>query len=148
MSPSWITALLWQRGMCNSMKLWVISCKPTQDRCITVKISDKMWSTGEGNGNPLQYYCLKTPMNSMKRQKDMMPEDEPPAPPGQKVFNMLLGKSGGQLLIAPIRMKQLGQSRNATQPWMCLGWGVEWKQSPMLQRTILHNLECWVHESR
>ena len=28
-----------------------------------------MWSTGEGNGKPLQYSCLENPMNSMKRQK-------------------------------------------------------------------------------
>ena len=33
---------------------------------------------------------------------------------------MLLGKSGGQLLIAPVRMKQLGQSRNNTQLRICL----------------------------
>ena len=26
-----------------------------------------MWSTGEGNGKPLQYSCLENPMNSMKR---------------------------------------------------------------------------------
>ena len=32
--------------------------------------SDKMWSTGEGNGKPVQYSCLENPMNSMKRQKD------------------------------------------------------------------------------
>jgi hypothetical protein len=44
----------------------------------------------------------------------------PHLPPGQKVFNMLLGRSRGQLLIAPIRMKQLGQSRNDAQLWMCL----------------------------
>ena len=38
---------------------------------ISLKLSsDKMWSTGEGNGKPLQYSCLKSPMNSMKRQKD------------------------------------------------------------------------------
>ena len=36
-----------------------------------------MWSTGEGNGKPLQYSCLEKTMNSMKRQKDMIPEDEP-----------------------------------------------------------------------
>ena len=36
-----------------------------------------MWSTAEGNGKPLQYSCLKKTMNSMKRQKDMIPEDEP-----------------------------------------------------------------------
>ena len=31
--------------------------------------SDKTWSTGEGNGKPLQYFCLGNPMNSMKRQR-------------------------------------------------------------------------------
>ena len=40
--------------------------------------------------------------------------------PGWKLSNMLFGKSRGQLLIAPERMKQLGQSRNDTQFWMCL----------------------------
>ena len=30
-----------------------------------------MWSTGEENGNPLQYSCLENPMNSMKRQQSM-----------------------------------------------------------------------------
>ena len=37
-----------------------------------------MWSTGEGNGKPLQYSCLENPTNSMKRQKDMTLKDEPP----------------------------------------------------------------------
>ena len=40
--------------------------------------------------------------------------------PGQIVSNMLLGKSSGQLLIAPERMKWLGQSRNNAQVWMHL----------------------------
>ena len=35
-----------------------------------VERSDRMWSTGEGNGKPLQYSCLENPMNSMKRQND------------------------------------------------------------------------------
>ena len=35
-----------------------------------VESSDKTWSTGEGNGKPLQYSCLENPMNSMKRQND------------------------------------------------------------------------------
>ena len=42
------------------------------------------------------------------------------SPPHQKVSNMLLGKSRGQLLIAPERMKQLGQSRNNAPLWMYL----------------------------
>jgi len=41
-----------------------------------VERSDRMWSTGEGNGKPLQYSCLENPMNSMKRQKDMTFKDE------------------------------------------------------------------------
>ena len=55
-----------------------MSCRATQQGQVIVKSSDKPWSTGEGNGKPLQYSCLQNPMNSMKRQKDMTPEDEPP----------------------------------------------------------------------
>jgi len=43
-----------------------------------VERSDRMWSTGEGNGKPLQYSCLENPMNSMKRQKDRTLKDELP----------------------------------------------------------------------
>ena len=43
-----------------------------------VESSDKFWSTGEGNGKPLQYSCLENSMNSMKRQKDMMLKEEVP----------------------------------------------------------------------
>ena len=43
-----------------------------------VESSDKMLSTGEGNGKPLQYSCLENPMNSMKRQKDRTLNDELP----------------------------------------------------------------------
>ena len=37
-----------------------------------------MWSTGEGNGKPLQYSCLENPMKTMKRQKDRTLKDELP----------------------------------------------------------------------
>ena len=43
-----------------------------------VESSDRMWSTGEGNGKPLQYFCLENPMNSMKSQKDRTLKDELP----------------------------------------------------------------------
>ena len=43
-----------------------------------VEGSDKEWSTGEGNGKPLQYFCLENPMNSMKRQKDRTMKGELP----------------------------------------------------------------------
>ena len=32
-----------------------------QDGQVMVERSDKMWSTGEGNGKPLQYSCLENP---------------------------------------------------------------------------------------
>ena len=41
-----------------------------------VESSDKIWSTGEGNGKPLRYSCLENPMKSMKRQKDRTLKDE------------------------------------------------------------------------
>ena len=44
--------------------------------------SDKTWSTGERNGKPLQYSCLESPMNSMKRQKDRTLKDELPTSVG------------------------------------------------------------------
>ena len=40
--------------------------------------SDRMWSTGEGNGKPLQYSCLENPMESMKRQNDRILKEELP----------------------------------------------------------------------
>ena len=53
-------------------------CGATQDGWVMVDRSDRMWSTGEGNGKPLQYSCLENPMNSMKRQKDRALNDEIP----------------------------------------------------------------------
>ena len=84
--------------------------RATQDGQVMVESSDKMWSTGEGNGKPLQYSCLENPMNSMKRQKDRTLKDELPRSP-----NMLLEISGE---ITPGKMKRHGQSKNNTQLWM------------------------------
>ena len=41
-----------------------------------VENSDKMWSTGEGNGKRLQYSCLENTMDSMIRQKYRTLKDE------------------------------------------------------------------------
>ena len=41
-----------------------------------VERSDRMWSTGEGNGKPLQYSSLENPMNTMKRQNDRIQKEE------------------------------------------------------------------------
>ena len=52
-------------------------CGATQDGWVTVERSDRMWSTGEGNGK-LQYSCLENPMNSMKRQNDRILKEDLP----------------------------------------------------------------------
>ena len=52
--------------------------RATQDGQVMVQSSDKTWSTGEGNGKPLQYSCLENPINSMKRKKDRTLKDELP----------------------------------------------------------------------
>ena len=48
----------------NSMKL-SHAHGATQDGRVLVERSDRMWSTAEGNGKPLQYSCLEKPMSSM-----------------------------------------------------------------------------------
>ena len=54
-------------------------CGATQDGQVMVERSDRMCSTGEVNGKPLQYSCLENLMNSMKRQKDRTLKDELPS---------------------------------------------------------------------
>ena len=57
-------------------------CGATQDEWVMVGRSDRMWSTGEGNGKPLQYSCLENPMNSMKRKNDRILKGELPGSVG------------------------------------------------------------------
>ena len=54
------------------------SCRATQHRRVMVKSSDKTWSTGEGNGKPLQCSCLENPMNSIKKQNDRILKEKLP----------------------------------------------------------------------
>ena len=53
-------------ALSNSMKL-SHALRATQDGRVMVERSDRMWSTGDGNGKPLQYSCLENPMNSKQR---------------------------------------------------------------------------------
>ena len=64
-------------ALSNSVKL-SHACGATQDGQVMVERSDRMCSTGEGNGKPLHYSFLENPTNSMKRQKDMTLKDELP----------------------------------------------------------------------
>ena len=53
-------------------------CGVTQDGRVMVERSDRAWSTGEGNGKPLQYSWPENPINSMKRQNDRILKEELP----------------------------------------------------------------------
>ena len=53
-------------------------CGATQDGQVMVERSDRMWSTVEGNGKPLEYSCLENPMSSMKRQSDRILKEKLP----------------------------------------------------------------------
>ena len=64
-------------ALSNSMKL-SHAHRATQDGWVMVETSDRMWSTGEGNGKPLQYSCLENPMNSTKRQDNRILKQELP----------------------------------------------------------------------
>ena len=90
------------------------ACGATQEGQVMVERSDRMWSTGEGNGKLLQYSCLENPMNTMKRQKDMTLKDELPR---SIDAHMLLEISGE---ITPERMKGWSQSKIDIQLWMLL----------------------------
>ena len=56
----------------------------TQGGRVMVERSDTMWSTGEGNGKPLQYSCLENPMNSMQRQNARILKEKLPRSVGAR----------------------------------------------------------------
>ena len=52
--------------------------RATQDKWVMVESSDKMWSTGEGNGKPLQDSCLESCHEQYEKAKDRTLKDELP----------------------------------------------------------------------
>ena len=85
-------------------------CGATQDGRVMVERSDKMWSTGEGNGQPFQYSCIESPMNSTKRQKDRTLKDELPRLVGAQLA------TGDQWKNNSRKNEEMGsQSKNNTQ---------------------------------
>ena len=86
----------------NSMKLWAMPHRATQNRWVMVESSDKMWSTGEGNGNPV--FLVWEPDEQYEKATRYDIERWTPQVP-----NMLLEKSGE---ITPERMKRWRQNEN------------------------------------
>ena len=63
------------KALSNSMKL-SHARGATQNGRVMVERSERMWSTAEGNGKPLQYSCLENSINSRKRQQYTKMKDE------------------------------------------------------------------------
>ena len=114
-------------------------CGATQDGWVMLESSDKIWSTGERNGKPLQYSCLENPMNSMNRQNDRILKEELP-------------RLVGAQYATEDHWRNNSRKNEGMEP--------KQKQYPVVDVTsdrskircckaILHrNLECQVHESR
>ena len=81
---------------------------------------DRMWSTGGGNGNPLQYSCLENPMNSMKRQNDRILKEELPRSVGAQYA------TGGQWRNNP-RKNEGMEPKQKQHPDAGRDWGQEEK---------------------
>ena len=79
-----------------------------------VERSDRMWSTGEGNGKPLQYSCLENTMNSLKRQNDRIPKEELPRSLGAQYA------PGDQWRNNSRKNEGMELKQNNTQLWMSL----------------------------
>ena len=116
---SWITALLWWRGLYNSVKLWAMPCRATQDGWVIVKSSDKSPVHRRREWQTTSLFFMQESCEQYKKAKWYDTGKW-----ASHVWRYLIcywGKSRGQLLISPETMRQLGQSRNDAQLWMCLG---------------------------
>ena len=84
-----------------------------------VESSDKTWSTGEGNGKPLQYACLENPVNSMKRQKDTKLRDELPRSVGAQYAtgDQWRNNSRKNEESEKVKVKLLNRVRLFATPW-------------------------------
>ena len=89
-------------------------CEATQHGQVTVERSDRIWSTGEENGKPLQYSCLENPMNSMRRQKDRIQKDELPGLVGAQYATGYQWRNNSR------KSEGMAPSKNNTQVWMGL----------------------------
>ena len=107
------STIVWPQGMSNSVKQ-AMPCGATKDSRVMVERSDRMWSTGEGNGKPLQDSCLENPMSSMRRQNDRILKEKLPRSVGAQYA------TGAQWRNNSRKNEGWSQSKNNTQLWMGL----------------------------
>ena len=96
------------------MKLWDMLCRATQDRQVMVESSEITWSTGEGNGKPLQFSFLENPTKCMKWQKDRILKDELPRSVGAQYATRDQWRNNSW------KNEEMEPKQNNTQLWMWL----------------------------
>ena len=64
-----IKLITWTTALSNSMKLWAMTYRATQDRWAIVERSDKTRSNGERNANHFNILALRTPWTLCKVKK-------------------------------------------------------------------------------
>ena len=97
----------------NSMKLWAMTCRAIQERWVMVESSDKICSTGERNGKPLQHSCLENAMTVWKA-KGYELKDELPRSVGAQYA------TGDQWGNNSRKGEETEPKQNSTQLWMFL----------------------------
>ena len=113
-NPFIITHLSWGRGLCNSVS------HTMQGHPGPTGHSEVMTKRGPLEEEMVNHSSILSMRTLWTVWKDKKIWHQEMSPSGQKVSNVLLGKSGGQLQIAPERMKWLDQSENNAHLWMCL----------------------------
>ena len=117
-------------SLSNSMKLWAMPHRASQDGCVMMESSNKTWSTGEGNAKPLQCSCIENVMNSMKKQKDEVPRSI-----GAQYT------TGDQWRNNSRKNEQIEPKHKKTELWMWLV--MEARSDAIKLQAILHrNIKC------
>ena len=102
-------------------------CGATQDRWVMVERSDRMWSTGEGNGKPLQYSCLENPMSTKKRQNDSITTNKGSGGNGISVDLFQILEDDGVKVLHSI----------CQQIWKTQQWPQDWKREWQITSVFL-----------
>ena len=123
-------------------------CRVTQDGRVMVESSDKLWSTGEGNGKPLQYSRLENPMNSMKagREGDNRGWDGGIATPTQWTW-VWVDSGSWWWTERPVVPRSMGSQR-VRHTWVTkLNWTEHIIRVRWVKKRDLHNLDALDHQS-
>ena len=115
-APSWVTALFGEGACVTQWSHEPCHAGPAKMHGSWWRVLAKCGPLEEGMANHSSILAVGTHEQYEKAKS----HDTGIWAPGWKVSSLLLGKSGGPLVVGPERTKQLDQSRNHAQLWMLL----------------------------